>query len=199
MIENTLFAPQKTPTTLEASLKVPEETMTLLSEKRAFEFLTPVSSFSSGLILDPFQSFLSPSIFAGTGILDIPTTTSVDISTGPLFQSEVPTRSLRVEKKIKKRDTVSSTKGSLVVTFTTGTVISTLSGDLIDPAKIGFLSLGAVEKSKAKSQYEKNMRNKGTKKKGLAEAQVEGFDFGLSGTHLVFSSPVELTVDTPNM
>lgn len=43
------------------------------------------------------------------------------------------------------------------------------------------------------------MKNRGTKKKGLAEAAVEGFEFGLSGTHLIFSSPVELSIDTPNM
>ncbi len=43
------------------------------------------------------------------------------------------------------------------------------------------------------------MKNRGNKRKGLGEAAVEGFEFGLPGTHLIFSSPVALTIDTPTM
>lgn len=43
------------------------------------------------------------------------------------------------------------------------------------------------------------MKNRGNMKKGRADAQVEGFEFGLSGTHLIFSRPVKLSIDMPNM
>lgn len=52
---------------------------------------------------------------------------------------------------------------------------------------------------KAKAKYEKKMKNRGTKRKGLTEAQVSGFEFGLSGMHLIFSKPVMLQIDAPNM
>lgn len=43
------------------------------------------------------------------------------------------------------------------------------------------------------------MKNRGTKKKGLAEANVQGFEFGIPGTHLIFSQPVQITINTPFM
>ncbi len=32
----------------------------------------------------------------------------------------------------------------------------------------------------------------------MGEASVEGFEFGLSGSHLIFSRPVEISIPTPN-
>ena len=44
------------------------------------------------------------------------------------------------------------------------------------------------------------MKNRGMKKKGLAQADgVQGFEFGIPGTHLVFSQPVQITINTPFM
>jgi hypothetical protein len=42
------------------------------------------------------------------------------------------------------------------------------------------------------------MKNRGTLKKGMTQATPQGFEFGLSGTHLLFSVPVTITVDMPN-
>lgn len=33
----------------------------------------------------------------------------------------------------------------------------------------------------------------------MVGAEVEGFEFGLSGSHLIFSRPVKLSIDTPMM
>lgn len=43
------------------------------------------------------------------------------------------------------------------------------------------------------------MKNRGAKRKGLGEAAVQGFEFGIPGTHLIFSEPVQITINTPFM
>ena len=46
-----------------------------------------------------------------------------------------------------------------------GTIITTLSGDLIDTSAIATTSLDRAKTLKAKAKYEKKMKNRGTKKK----------------------------------
>lgn len=104
-----------------------------------------------------------------------------------------------MQNQIKKKERTRGISGNLYVEIATGTTITTLSGEIIDSTKIGFFPLDSTKKLQAKGQYERKMKNRGNKRKGLAEAVVEGFEFGLSGTHLIFSSPVTLSIDTPNM
>jgi hypothetical protein len=80
-----------------------------------------------------------------------------------------------------------------------GTTIRSASGDLIDTREFGLSPMDSGKKLKAKAKYEKKMKNRGNKRKGLTEAQVSGFEFGLSGTHLIFSKPVMLEIDASHM
>lgn len=43
------------------------------------------------------------------------------------------------------------------------------------------------------------MKNRFVQKKNRSEAQVHGFEFGIPSSHLIFSKPVAITIETPNM
>lgn len=75
--------------------------------------------------------------------------------------------------------------------------VMTADGTPIDMAVLDISTLDEEKKNKAKKQFEKNIKYKGNLKKGKTEAAPEGFDFGIPGTHLIFSQPVALTIDMP--
>jgi hypothetical protein len=82
--------------------------------------------------------------------------------------------------------------------ITPGTIITTSTGLVLDASVLDIASIPDIKKAKAKKGYEKKMKNRGNIKKGIAQATPQGFEFGLSGTHLIFSTPVAITVDMPN-
>ena len=167
--ESLLDNPSSTETTREKTISFEKREdnslVTLLADKRSFEQIVPLAPAFSGLSLDPFAGFFAPSQVSGSGAITLPIITSDIVSTGALFTDTLPSRTIHIDRSMKKQESVSSIRGALTVLFSTGTTISTLSGDLIDPTKIGFLPLGTSEKVKAKAKYEKGMKNRGSKKK----------------------------------
>ena len=196
-IDSLVTDAQKKNEVISASSALPEDTLILLGEKRSFD-LTP--SLTPGFIIDPFSHVFSGNTSILTDFLggNSPVI-SDDFSTGTMFISREIGKSIHVQNEMKRKEHIPSVTGNLFVEIATGTIITTLSGDIIDTAKIGVLPLDSSKKLQAKAQYEGKMKNRGNKRKGLGEAAVEGFEFGLSGTHLIFSSPVALTIETPNM
>ena len=83
----------------------------------------------------------------------------------------------------------------------TGTIIRALSGTIIDPANIGIYAATRADKDLANAYRAK--RSKAIKSKKGAPVQdtstSDVFEFGIPGTHLVFSSPVTISMRTPNM
>jgi hypothetical protein len=83
----------------------------------------------------------------------------------------------------------------------TGTIISTLSGVIIDPASIGIHPATPADRTKANiytTKHSKSIKSK----KGIPiqdASSSDVFEFGIPGTHLVFSSPVTISIRTPNM
>ena len=121
----------------------------------------------------------------------------------PTLEQDVPlplekSASIQIYSPVRETKKVSTIQGKVTVNIGTGTIITTESGDIIDTSLIQIAPLQDNKKLQAKTKYEKRMRNRGNKRKGLAEASVEGFQFGLPGTHLIFSRPVEITIPTPN-
>jgi hypothetical protein len=202
----------KNTVSFESPIESNDSLMTLLSEKRIFEkkqeLVTP------GFITDPFTHlFLSGSSIALISFLASGSSFSWEVweteslvNTSLIQNTETDTPLPRQEGKkiellsrVKQKSRVSTIRGDLTFEMSTGTAITAGSGETIDTSKIVFAPLDPSKKLKAKGQYEKKMKNRWTKKKGLTEAQVEGFEFGLSGSHLIFSKPVTLSMDTPNM
>lgn len=121
----------------------------------------------------------------------------------PTLEQDVPlplekSASIQIYSPVRETKKVSTIQGKVTVNIGTGTIITTESGDIIDTSLIQIAPLQDNKELQAKSKYEKRMRNRGNKRKGLAEASVEGFQFGLPGSHLIFSRPVEITIPTPN-
>ena len=181
-------------------------TVVLLSEKINYDThivmhgpdLTPSLIPSIGgnpLIKEMSESNLIAEFLAlgNTGNLSPTITLEQDIPL-PLERSA----SVRVRSMVRESKKVATLHGKVIVNIATGTIITTASGDIIDTSLIQITALDANKSLQAKKKYEKRMKNRGNKRKGLAEASVEGFQFGLPGTHLIFSRPVEITIPTPN-
>lgn len=99
--------------------------------------------------------------------------------------------------KTKKKKKVVGTKGTINAAMVPGTIIKNESGDIIPENALDITMLSSSSKAKAKKQFEKQMKNRGNLKKWKIEASPEGFDFGIPGTHLIFSQPIALTIDMP--
>lgn len=78
------------------------------------------------------------------------------------------------------------------------TTVNAADGSLIDPATIGLYEAENSKVIKANTYHDKKMKKKGTKKKGFATNEANTFEFGIPGTHLIFSKPVEITLSVPN-
>jgi hypothetical protein len=108
-------------------------------------------------------------------------------------------KSIIVQQKTYQKKNIPWVAGGIKYEMASGTLIRGSSGELIDTMKIWLWSIDAAKKLKAKAKYEKKMKSRGNKRKGLAEATIEGFEFGLSGSHLIFSKPVMLEIDASHM
>jgi hypothetical protein len=108
---------------------------------------------------------------------------------------------IKLESRARVEQKVEGTRGTIAVNIATGTIITTLSGAIIDPTSIGIHSATPADRNKADTYTKK--RNKKTKDKKGALIQdtssADVFEFGIPGTHLVFSSPVTISMRTPNM
>lgn len=149
--------------------------MTLLSEKRVFEIQEKV--LMPEFITDPFtHNILSQgtplSLFSffpenQTGII-LESHMMQGIQPEEIFDTIFPHEKkqvIEVNRKIKNQRKIDTTRGDVTVEISSGTVIRTLSGDIIDTALIDITSLDSAKKFKAKSKYEKKMKNRGSIRK----------------------------------
>lgn len=107
---------------------------------------------------------------------------------------------IRLDHTAHKEAKIAGIRGTIGVTMATDTIISTLSGDIIDPATIGIFSATAIETAKANAYHTKKIKKSKSKKgKNDTITSSDVFEFGIPGTHLVFSAPVAITIGTPTM
>ena len=183
-----------------------DSAISLLAEKRVFE-KKDSNTFSSELLIDslgfsPFESRQLLSSFLSTYSGDI---LSVDARWTSFLEDYYMMLAPEISEKIttkaqvKQKKSLNSIKWTITYKIQTGTTIITSDGKVIDTTKIGLEDLDNSKKIQAKTKYEKKMKGRGNVKKWLSQAQVEWFEFWLSGSHLIFSQPVELTIDVPNM
>lgn len=86
------------------------------------------------------------------------------------------------------------------MSIATGTIISSPSGAIIDPSTIGIFAATTIETTKANEYHSKKIKKSKSKKgKNDTISSSDVFEFGIPGTHLIFSAPVLITIDTPTM
>lgn len=108
---------------------------------------------------------------------------------------------IKLNRPAKKAKKVSGTRGTIGVKMITGTNISSPSGEIIDPTQIDIAPVTSSIQTKAyEHNSKKNKKPKIGKDKKIIEdtTPAEVFEFGIPGKHLIFSSPVEISIDTPN-
>ena len=71
---------------------------------------------------------------------------------------------IRLDHTAHKEAKIAGIRGTIGVTMATDTIISTLSGDIIDPATIGIFSATAIETAKANAYHTKKIKKSRTKK-----------------------------------
>ena len=176
-----------------------ESITTLLAAKEAFEESGENQNMPSDFITDPLLSINIPSsegvvsIFLG-GVFGSGTTQSLRENK---ISYEVGRKINISEKKIQKKR-ISSTRGNISIQVASGTIITGSNGEIIDASSIDITPIDTVKKAKAKREFEKNMKNRFVQRKSRSQAQVDGFEFGIPSSHLIFSKPVAITIETPN-
>ncbi len=167
--------------------------MKLLSEKHTFEHETPLSN-TPELPLSPFSGLKFLTESGSTFVMN-----SGSISPEKPFLEKATGKKVQIRTDGKKTKKVQGVRGNISVKVATGTIIQSADGRFIDTSLIDVFDLSSTKTEQARSVYQGKMNQIGSKRKGTTQAQVEGFEFGLSGTHLIFSKPVMISIDTPNM
>lgn len=126
--------------------------------------------------------------------------------TGRLSGSDLPTKEIKIDKRAKITDTViDAGKKTITSQIPDGTIIRAKNGDEIRVTEFGLHETTMTSKEKAKAKWEKKIRKR-VKKGSETDTTIPAetllpptFEFGIPGTHLIFSKPVAVTIDTPNM
>ncbi len=69
-----------------------------------------------------------------------------------------------LDHRVRTEQKIEGTRGTVAVNMATGTIISTPTGDLIDPASIGIRSAIPADRIKADAYHTKNAKPIKTKK-----------------------------------
>lgn len=98
---------QEKPETISSSIELPEDMVSLLSEKRSFELAAP--TLTPGFIIDPFSRVFSGNTSVLSNFFGKNFSSSVldDSSTDYIFSSREIGKSIRVQNTIKKKKRVS--------------------------------------------------------------------------------------------
>jgi hypothetical protein len=107
---------------------------------------------------------------------------------------------IKLDHRARTEQKVNGIRGTIAVNMATGTIISTLSGVIIDPTNIGIYPATPDDQIKADKFHAKKLKVKKSKKWIIpTDSSAEVFEFGIPGTHLIFSSPVTISIRTPMM
>ncbi len=87
----------------------------------------------------------------------------IESATGSLLSGSRDTR-IRLDRTARKEQNINGVKGTISVNMATGTIISTNSGELIDPARIGMFVAGSLEQTRSKEYYNKKSKSQKSKK-----------------------------------
>ena len=71
---------------------------------------------------------------------------------------------IRLDHTAQKEEKIAGTRGTIGISMATGTIISSPSGDIIDPATIGIFEASAIETTKANEYHTKKIKKSRTKK-----------------------------------
>jgi hypothetical protein len=129
-----------------------------------------------------------------------PINDAVEILSWTLNAPATPVKSYTIEKKTRIKETIAGLEHhSLETDLGKNTIIRAKDGTDINPSWIGIKELTSEKKQLAL----KKQKKWGNKKKQLANQDATmsplGFEFGIEGQHLIFSSPIAITMDASNM
>jgi hypothetical protein len=177
----------------------------LIRAKSEYQIGESTETVARGFIIDPFREsvisspLIMPDVSSGmvlpSAFSDFVSPANVPLLSGNKSKKIRTTRMSREERK------VSGTRGKIAVNVGTGTVITTPTGEIIDPTAISIGGAEAAISDQARSYHESRKPSKKKNKRdtkwdeGITNMDV--FEFGIPGTHLVFSRPVTLSIATP--
>lgn len=141
-----------------------------------------ITTMTPWFITDPFRRdvFLTENILHGF----------LENSGGPSFVNRwIAWASIQKEWKVK------STRWIIRANIKPNTIIRTATWVILPESLLTIESLDSRKKIRAQRQFE--ARTIDGNQKISKTVDSEGFEFGLSGTHLIFSEPIAITIDTP--
>jgi hypothetical protein len=106
---------------------------------------------------------------------------------------------IKLDKKTRINKEISRFRGNIQAELPTETEIRSEKGDILLWGEIGIYEATGSEAIKWNAYFEKKQRKATNKKKWQNTVDARIFEFGIPGKHLIFSKPVKVSLDTPNM
>lgn len=126
-----------------------------LYAKSQSDTITPPEISDASIRENIIMSLDTKSVFGDFLIENQPTKTLL---------SGYPDARIRLDRSARKEQKIAGVKGSIAVNMATGTIISTSSGDLIDPSSIGIFTAGSLEQMRSKEYHGKKIKSQKSKK-----------------------------------
>jgi uncharacterized delta-60 repeat protein len=108
-------------------------------------------------------------------------------------------RSYRLEKKARKTTKLQNLKNPIHFEIASGTEVRTANGEIIDMANIDFTDMQPGQSLKAKKKHEQKLNHRWVETKGLSQISLQWFEFGIPWVHLIFSKPVKIRLEIPEV
>ncbi|MBP9779159.1 hypothetical protein KBD33_00880 [Candidatus Gracilibacteria bacterium] len=186
-------------------LDIPEEekqSLSLIAARESFEFNEGIKNnngITPSFIVNPFGSQLVPMDILLQNIREEALTSSfigeeIALSLEGKFGGRIKT-----DKKTRINKQVSRVRGNIQAELPLDTYIQTNKGEILNGSHIGIYESTGTAITKGNTYFEKKQKKTTNKRKGKNTIDVQGFEFGIPGKHLIFSKPVKISIDTPNM
>jgi hypothetical protein len=177
---------------------IEDDISSLIAAKAEYSKKEWISNIEPTFIVDPFHTNIEAT--GSQENIDI-LESSIALSDS-IFITGEKNKKIQLNRPAKKEKKLPGIRGIIGVNIITGTTISSPSGDMIDPNSIDISTASdVIQKKWNEYNAKKNKRVKKVNSKKWVEEEIhttEVFEFGIPGKHLIFSSPVAISIETPN-
>jgi hypothetical protein len=185
-------------------LDIPEaekESLSLIAAREIFEQneWNTLNTITPSFIVNPFGSQLAPMDILLQNIREEALTSSFLGEEIALSLEGKLGGKIKTDKKTRINKQVSRVRGNIQAELPLDTYIQTKNGEILNGSHIGIYESTGTAITKWNTYFEKKQKKVTNKRKWKNTIDVQAFEFWIPGKHLLFSKPVKISIDTPNM
>lgn len=186
-------------------LDLPEdeaEILSLIAARESFEvneWIKTNNGITPSFIVNPFGSQLAPMDILLQNIREEALASSFIGEEIALSLEGKLGGKIKTDKKTRINKQVSRVRGNIQAELPLDTYIQTKNGEILNGSYIGIYESTGTAITKWNTYFEKKQKKVTNKRKWKNTINVQAFEFWIPGKHLLFSKPVKISIDTPNM